>query len=286
MTDGRIDSPVDQAPPWAQALLQRLETLEASIQQSSSPHPFDNDPHVTVRAPGADFTPPQEVLDLLPSMTGDFFRSPLDDNDRRRFLFECPKNSLRNYTPPEPMRVATSSVAKATDQQLYDLQYRISGLTRPLDWFLHKVATGQYHDKETLQDYTLDFISSTHALLADLASHITDLRTANLYKAAQIQARPPSLTQSSNPLVDSKSFVEHLQLEDSVQKAISKNQRPRSRPTNKTQTTSTPPPKPSTPSYPSAQDKSKSYDKGPQQPKQQSSGSSDFRQSSHHKPRT
>ncbi|ORZ11619.1 hypothetical protein BCR42DRAFT_314055, partial [Absidia repens] len=54
-----------------------------------------------------------------PQMTEDFFKRTLDEIDRRRFLLNCPKNTLRQYTPPEALKIHTSNEAKATDNQLH-----------------------------------------------------------------------------------------------------------------------------------------------------------------------
>ncbi|KAG1171477.1 hypothetical protein G6F46_012916 [Rhizopus delemar] len=79
-------------PAWANALLQRLEHLESRI---SSSNLLSEDPNVIVRALGSDFTPTVDMLEQHPYISEDFFRRPLDENQRRRYLFEYPKNTLR-----------------------------------------------------------------------------------------------------------------------------------------------------------------------------------------------
>ncbi|ORE04366.1 hypothetical protein BCV72DRAFT_211404 [Rhizopus microsporus var. microsporus] len=64
----------------------RLSSLEAKF--ASSPF-LQEDPNVVVRSPGADFTPSSALLEHCPFIEEDFFRRPLPDTERRRFLFEC-----------------------------------------------------------------------------------------------------------------------------------------------------------------------------------------------------
>ncbi|KAI9468521.1 MAG: hypothetical protein EXX96DRAFT_451051, partial [Benjaminiella poitrasii] len=54
-----------------------------------------------------------------PYTSEDFFKRPLPDADRRRFLFECPKNASREYDPPKLNHVRLSHQAKQFDSHLY-----------------------------------------------------------------------------------------------------------------------------------------------------------------------
>ncbi|CAO3588549.1 unnamed protein product [Absidia cylindrospora] len=209
---------------------------------ASNTPPFADYPHVTIRTPGADF-----------------FRSPLEDSERRRFLFECPKNTLRQYQPPEPMRIGTSTTAKAHDQQLFDI--RLSGL----------VST-PFDDQDTMRQHSLVFGQAIHAHLADIATYIT----ANLYKATNIHGKPPSFTTKPNPLIDAKTFVEHLTLDSSVHKAIQP-QRPRSRPPQQQQPSKKSSPSATAPPRPQSSNQAP-FDKGYQKTSN-TTGSSDFRAS-------
>jgi hypothetical protein len=279
-TDSQMANNLDDQPPaWAQHLIERITSLEATIAQQPSPPPHD--PNVVLRTPGSDFTPPEEVLEHFPHMTEDFFKRTLDDIDRRRFLLNCPKNTLRQYTPPETLKVHTSNEAKATDNQLHEIQYRLSGITRPIDWYVYQLIAQPLHDDpEANFQRSLDFAISIHELLSDLASHVTELRTANLYKTANAITKPPSLSGSTNLLVDPKTFVDHINLAKSVQQATSKS-RPRPQSSKKSFTKST---HGSTTANSSHQahptDQSKGYDSARGQRAPQPSTSSGFQQRS------
>ncbi|PVU94202.1 hypothetical protein BB561_002755 [Smittium simulii] len=66
------------------------------------------DPHVTTRIPVTDLTAYPELIEALPSIEEDFFRSPLTDEERKNALYSCPKNSSMNYIPP-PLNDSASS---------------------------------------------------------------------------------------------------------------------------------------------------------------------------------
>ncbi|ORE08283.1 hypothetical protein BCV72DRAFT_194381, partial [Rhizopus microsporus var. microsporus] len=59
------------------------------------------------------------LLECRPFIEEDFFRRPLPDTERRCFLFECPKNTIRAYDPPELNKVDLSGPARCFDTQLH-----------------------------------------------------------------------------------------------------------------------------------------------------------------------
>ncbi|ORZ06217.1 hypothetical protein BCR42DRAFT_443304 [Absidia repens] len=83
-----------------------------------------------------------------------------------------------------------------------------------------------HEDPETNFNRSLDFAIAIHELLSDLASHVNEVRTTNLYKSANAITKPPSLSGSSNLLVDPKSFVDHINLAKSVHQVTARS-RPR-----------------------------------------------------------
>ncbi|KAG1443596.1 hypothetical protein G6F46_012661 [Rhizopus delemar] len=84
-------------PAWASILLERFGQLEARFSSASF---LSDDPNVVIRTPGFEFTPP-----LICQC--------------RRYLFECPKNTLRQYDPPKLNAVQLNQQAKLMDTQLY-----------------------------------------------------------------------------------------------------------------------------------------------------------------------
>ncbi|ORE02581.1 hypothetical protein BCV72DRAFT_183097, partial [Rhizopus microsporus var. microsporus] len=57
------------------------------------------------------------LLEHCPFIEEGFFCRPLPDTERRRFLFECPKNTIRSYDPSELNKVNLSSPAGYFDTQ-------------------------------------------------------------------------------------------------------------------------------------------------------------------------
>jgi hypothetical protein len=101
----------------------------------------------------------------------DFFRNPLPEAERRRDLAQCPRNMERDYQQPVLNQLSVCQSAKRTDAQLADIQFRWSGITRPMDHLLHQsIAKGP----PTLED-VVEFVNTIHELLYDTASHITQL---------------------------------------------------------------------------------------------------------------
>jgi hypothetical protein len=196
-------------------LVDRMASLERRLGESSpmeTANP-ERDSFITERAPDTEFTPYPEFSQALPSFEKDFFRNPLPEVERRRFLSECPRNVGREYTPPPINSVNTNQTAKRYDSQLADVQFRLSGITRPLDSFLHKILrNGAVSSSEAIE-----FVNVIHELLLDSASHITQLRIDNMFRGAGIQGQAPRLANSTPaPLLDPKVLLEHVSLHKSV----------------------------------------------------------------------
>ncbi|KAG1164908.1 hypothetical protein G6F36_013635 [Rhizopus arrhizus] len=158
---------------WASALLQRIEQLETRLSDSLL---LNGDPNVVYRAPGADYTPSDTILAQHPYITEDFFRRPMDESQRRRYIFECPRNVLREQTH--------------------------------------------------------DIVTAIHKLLSDLGSHITTLRSQNVYRGILGRVGVP-LESDENLLLDPTVMVEHIKLQRTVQQVTQptsnkkRNNRPR-----------------------------------------------------------
>jgi len=193
-------------------LVDRIASLETRLHQSA-PMDTSQNAYITERSPDTEFHPYPEFAQALPSYTKDFFRNPLPEVERRRFLAECPRNVERDYTPPAINSITVSQGTKRFDSQLSDIQFRLSGITRPLDYFLHKVLqTGSV----TPQDAT-ELVNVVHELLMDSASHITQLRIDNMFKGAGIHGQAPRLANpTTQPLVEPKVLLDHVSLDKSM----------------------------------------------------------------------
>ncbi|OMJ13875.1 hypothetical protein AYI70_g8244, partial [Smittium culicis] len=143
--DGTNIQDTTPAPEWAMELLRRIAHLEAQ----NTPMPENSEDSIDVDVDGdgdnyiVDKPPPRdlqlypELTNALPGISQDFFKSPITDSERRKFLECCPRNTGMVYDPPSLNEMGLSSEFKKEDSKLQDIQYRISGLTRPIDYFVH-----------------------------------------------------------------------------------------------------------------------------------------------------
>ncbi|PVU86297.1 hypothetical protein BB559_006565 [Furculomyces boomerangus] len=92
----------------------------------------NSDNFVVERTPPRDLLVYSEILDAIPSLSTNFFKSPLYDATRRKFIGMCPRNEGMSYKPSVFNEFGLSSEAKKDDSKLYDIQYKLSGLTRPI----------------------------------------------------------------------------------------------------------------------------------------------------------
>ncbi|KAI7883412.1 uncharacterized protein EV154DRAFT_390541, partial [Mucor mucedo] len=144
----------------------------------------------------------------------------LSEVDRRKFLNLCPSNLDRRYRAPVLQRsINAGSLTRKFDQQLADVQYRLSGLTRPIDLMAHNLAQGR---TPTIADST-NFIRTIHSLLSDVASHITQLRSDNICRDAGLPTVPlADNSDDEDTLLDTTRILEQSKLSKALQDAQSK----------------------------------------------------------------
>ncbi|OAD67093.1 hypothetical protein PHYBLDRAFT_174477 [Phycomyces blakesleeanus NRRL 1555(-)] len=203
-----------------QALPARMEALEA--RSAAPPVALDGSPadeddtmlptdHIVERPIASDLTPFPELSKAIPGMERDFFRQPLDEASRRRFLLNCPRNVLRQYQAPVLNYSGVGTHTKRTDAQLADIQFRLSGLTPPIDLFAHDVLV----EGSIQVTQALGFANTMHELLSDLASVVTQMRSDNICRDANLPITP-IVTNSAlepKPLLDSQRIVEQAKLQ-------------------------------------------------------------------------
>ncbi|PVU91005.1 hypothetical protein BB561_004608 [Smittium simulii] len=132
------------------------------------------DPYVTARIPVTDLAIYPELLEALPSIEEEFFRSPLTDEERKSAIYSCPKTSSMNYNLP-PLNDSASSAVKKTDSALYGIQLALAQATRPIDFYVYR----RIQDNSTLDiadDPEIMFASTMRALLSDIAATVTQTR--------------------------------------------------------------------------------------------------------------
>ncbi|PVU93199.1 hypothetical protein BB559_003388 [Furculomyces boomerangus] len=204
---------------WALQIVERLKNLESNMENESQqnisigstmdkdmlsthggsqdrPQHQAEDNYIMERDTSRDMQTYPELLEALTSIKDEFFKSALTDIQQRRFLASCPRNEDMDYDPPVLNNLGVSFSAKKMDNQLLDIQYRISGITRPIDFFTQKIIQndGQMDFQETK-----DFVKIIRILLPDVASHITQIR---------------------KELVDTKTLLDHATTTQTIRKTL------------------------------------------------------------------
>ncbi|PVU99542.1 hypothetical protein BB559_000621 [Furculomyces boomerangus] len=197
MSDNETEIPIpnENAPNWALQILERIQNLESLQRQPETTLDQSEDKYITERDPLRDLQTYPEILEALPSIKEDFFKLSLTDIQKRRFLATCPRNKDMEYDPPILNEVRLSYNSRRMGSQLVDIQYRLSGITRPIDFFTHNLIQ---NERKINFEETKDFVRIMQILLADIASHITQIRVENMYKSMGGQGKAPEVSGNSN----------------------------------------------------------------------------------------
>ncbi|OMJ11058.1 hypothetical protein AYI70_g9942 [Smittium culicis] len=95
--DGTNMQDATTAPEWAMELIRRISQLEAQRNPVSDLNEadidVDSDIYNVKKLPSRDLLMYPELPESLPELSQDFFKSPITDLERRKFLESCPRNS-------------------------------------------------------------------------------------------------------------------------------------------------------------------------------------------------
>ncbi|OMH85393.1 hypothetical protein AX774_g1060 [Zancudomyces culisetae] len=129
-----------------------------------------------------------ELEESITGLHNDFFRSILSDTKRKEFLGSCSRNEAMEYNPPILTDMGLNQSAKKVDSTLYDLQYKLSGITRQIDYFIHQVI----QSREVVdQQEAINFANIMRQLVSDIALNITQLRVDYMCRTLGIQGDTP-----------------------------------------------------------------------------------------------
>ncbi|OMJ16060.1 hypothetical protein AYI69_g7976, partial [Smittium culicis] len=169
------------------------------------------------------------LIEAIPSMDENFFRSPLEDDVRKDvrkdISYGCPKFIPMNYQPP-PLNDTAPPNAKKTDSTLYSIQQSLAQVTRPLDHYIHEqLRQRRQIEPENNQDIVL--VETMKNMLADLASTITQSRIDNLHKTIMLPGRTPQLIESKiKPLIANDQLETMIAAKKTVRKSRKKRKGP------------------------------------------------------------
>ncbi|OMJ13607.1 hypothetical protein AYI69_g8932, partial [Smittium culicis] len=77
-------------------LTEMLKQLLHERQQNAEP----KDPFISTKIPITDLAVYPMLIEALPSIEDDFFRTPLSEEERKEAIHFCPRSSSMNYQPP------------------------------------------------------------------------------------------------------------------------------------------------------------------------------------------
>ncbi|KAI8071501.1 hypothetical protein BC940DRAFT_331295 [Gongronella butleri] len=97
-----------------------------------------------------------------------------------------------------------TTAARQADTALRDIQYRLVGLTRPLDWFIYQSIHANWTPDELLrqsQSVARDILD----LLADVASHVSEMRIQGLLADVKLPTK-----HHDNLLISNEEIIHEL----------------------------------------------------------------------------
>ena len=157
-------------------LLRSLPTHPRQFLQEHSPTLATPSGALKTMPTATTLDPGPQLLDALPSLDRPFHTTLLPDEERRRLLMDCPRNLRMAYEGPSMANVPLPPQARSVDSALADIQYRLSGITRPLDLFAFNVVN---QGSEPIDNQSITrFLDTVRTLLADVSSSISQQRTA------------------------------------------------------------------------------------------------------------
>ncbi|PWA01876.1 hypothetical protein BB558_001992 [Smittium angustum] len=172
---------------------------ELLIERANARDP-EEDQHITARIPITDLNVYPELIEALPSIEEDFFRTPMTEEEKKEAIFTCPRTSAMNYQPP-PLNDSASSAVKKADSILYGIQVALAQATRPIDYYVHRRI--QEDPKPTEDDPHIALATTMRILLSDIAATVTQDRLDNLHKGMELPGKPHQLVESdTKPLMN------------------------------------------------------------------------------------
>ncbi|OMJ19910.1 hypothetical protein AYI70_g4434 [Smittium culicis] len=177
-----------------------VKQLLRERKQNSEPE----DPFISTRIPITDLAVYPELIEALPSMEDDFFRTPLSEEERKEAIHSCPRSDSMNYQPP-PLNDLVPAAVKKADACLRGIQIALAQATRPVDYYVHRIVQDNPSVRE--DNPHINFANAMRALLADIVSTVTQGRLDNLHKGMDLPGKPQQLIDSdTKPLMDQENL--------------------------------------------------------------------------------
>ncbi|OMJ28268.1 hypothetical protein AYI69_g2267 [Smittium culicis] len=189
-----------------QALLDTIAMLTKKfddllvIQDANTVEDDGTDQYVSNRALARDLQAYPRLMEVLPSIEVDFFRSILSDEEKRDIVQSSTRTVDMIYTPP-PINDAATAPIKKLDTAYYNVQSFLAQATRSVDYYVHQLL--QDEPEAPNNEPRFLFASTMRLPLSEACTLLTQSRLDNLHSELNLPERPPQLNPSSNePLMD------------------------------------------------------------------------------------
>ncbi|OMJ19676.1 hypothetical protein AYI69_g6528 [Smittium culicis] len=179
---------------------QAISQIPVNQEQFNELTEMPEDPFISTRIPITDLAVYPELIEALPSIEDDFFRTPLSEEERKEAIHSIPRSSSMSYQPP-PLNGSASVAVKKADACLRGIQIALAQATRPVDYFVHRIIQDNPSVRE--DDPHINFSNTMRAILADIVYTVTQGRLDNLHKGMDLPGKPQKLVDSdTKPLMD------------------------------------------------------------------------------------
>jgi len=138
---------------------------------------------VTVAPASASFQPNKYLNSIMPSRGDDFYNTPLDDDARRSILQGTPRAEDMEFKPPTLGPSLRLPHSRRSDIFAQEIQYRLSGIARLVDWTGQKLACS--NQLPTINELA-KLLDDVRMLAMDAASNASEFRRKNFYYDAGI----------------------------------------------------------------------------------------------------
>ncbi|OMJ30032.1 hypothetical protein AYI69_g436 [Smittium culicis] len=213
--------------PMSQDQVKELTDMVKELLRDKERNAEPEDPYVTTRIPLTDLAVYPELIEALPSIEEDFFRTPLTEEERKEAIHSCTRSSSMNYQPP-PLNDSASTAVKKADACLHGIQVALAQATRPIDYYVHRRI--QENPQITEDDPHILFANTMRVLLSDIAATVTQGRLDNLHKGMELPGKPtlslPAVMENGNMVPGSP---EAISLPTAITTGNHRNTRPEKR---------------------------------------------------------
>ncbi|OMJ14228.1 hypothetical protein AYI69_g8682, partial [Smittium culicis] len=164
-----------------------MEVQELRKKKASRKDVEMEDENYIVRLPIVDLNVPQELIELIPHIDEDFYKS-IGSEETKEVIQACPRSSTMNYSP---LNENITSAAKNTDTTLYGIQIYLVQATRSLHNFVYSKCMEDSEAAKEVEGVAL--VSAMRLILASIATNISQSQMENMYQAMNIPGKPKQL---------------------------------------------------------------------------------------------